>query len=331
MKTFLFSIQREFKLIFRNGISIFMVAAPAILAFVFILVFGAVNETTLTLAADNTLDEQTLQKLERVAKVERFADTERMEARVLGPDAVAGVTMQNGAIAAVFEGNEGQGVITSVQKLVGLALGARDGNAVYQSEAVEAKGGLAYSLSMIAMLLMTLFIGGATIGLSIVDEREGGAIRAIAVSPLQLAGYVATKIVPALILGLVGICAAGLIIGKTSLLLNYLILAVASVLVSGMMTFVIGAFANNQIAAIGVLKILVPLSMILPISAMFVPERWQAVYYFLPMYWQYRALGAILSGSSAAWHTALTLLVSVPWFAASVWYFAKKVNFRAGR
>jgi hypothetical protein len=50
MKTLFTSIGREFKLIFRNGISIFMVAAPAILALVFILVFGAVNETTLQLA-----------------------------------------------------------------------------------------------------------------------------------------------------------------------------------------------------------------------------------------------------------------------------------------
>ena len=331
MKQLLICIQREFKLIFRNGISIFMVASPAILAFVFLLVFGAVNETTLQLCVDQTLDAAQIERLARVADLERFDDTAQMEARVRGSDAVAGVTMIDGAVTAVFEGNEGQSVTNSVQKLIGLALNAPENGVVYRSEAVEATGGMAYTLSMISMLLMALFIGGATVGLVIVDERESGAIRAVAVSPMQLSGYVATKLLPALILGLTGICAAALIIGKAALLPRYLLLALSSALVSGTMTFAIGAFANNQIAAIGVLKILVPLSMILPVSAMFVPDQWQFLYYVLPMYWQYRALSAVLTGTAFLWPTLLTLLVSVPWFFAAVWHFAKKTEFRMGR
>ena len=331
MKQILFSIEREFKLIFRNGISIFMVASPAILAFVFLLVFGAVNQTTVKLAVDSSLDAALVERLERVADLERFDDTARLEARVRGTDAVAGVTMIDGAVTAVFEGNEGQSVIDSVQKLIGLALSAPENGVEYKSEAVEAKGGMAYTLSMISMLLMALFIGGATVGLSIVDERECGAIRAVSVSPMRLSGYVATKLLPALILGLIGICAAALIIGKVDILPRYLLLALCSALVSGMMTFAIGAFANNQIAAIGVLKLLVPLSMILPVSAMFVPDSWQFFYYALPMYWQYRALRAVLAGTAYLWPALLTLLVSIPWFLASVWYFAKKTEFRMGR
>ena len=331
MKAFFASVDQEFKRIFRNGISIFMVAAPAILAFVFILVFGAVNQTTVKLAVDNTLDSALVERLERVAEVERFPDTARMEARVLSADAVAGVTMQNGLVTAAFEGNEGTNVKTSVEKVIGLALNAPPNGVAYQSETVEAKGGLAYTLSMISMLLMSLFIGGATVGLSIVDERESGAIRAIAVSPTRLSGYVVSKLAPALILGLLGIGAAALIIGKAEQVPRYLLLALSSVLVSGMMTFALGSFANNQIAAIGVLKILVPLSMILPVSAMFVPDQWQFFYYLLPMYWQYRALSAVLAGAPWLWPALLTLLVSVPWFLAAVLHFANKTKFRMGR
>ena len=331
MKTFFSSVRREFQLIFRNGITIFMVAAPAILAFVFILVFGAVNETTMRLAVDNTLDAALVGRLERVAIVERFDDTARMEARVRATDAVAGVTMQNGAVTAVFEGNEGQSMIDAAEKLIGLAVDAPEGGAAYRSEPVEAKGGVAYTLSMISVLLMALFIGGATVGLSIVDERESGAIRAVSVSPMRLFVYVATKLAPALILGLAGICAAALIIGKAEIVPRYLLLALASVLVSGMMTFAIGSFASNQIAAIGVLKLLIPLSMILPVSAMFVPDKWQFFYYVLPMYWQYRALRAVLAGTAFLWPALLTLLVSVPWFLLAVLHFAKKTKFRMGR
>lgn len=331
MRAFLASVRREVALIFRNGISIFMVAAPAILALVFILVFGAVNAGSLRLAIDSSISADQEEHLLRVAEVERFDDTSKLESRVRETDAVAGVTMQADGVARILvEGNEDQAFLDSTQVIVGLALGTGSVPA-YHSEVLEAKGTMAYSVSMIAMLLMSLFIGGATVGLSIVDERECGVIRAVTVSPMRLGGYVATKLFPALVLGLFGMSAAALIIGKASVLPQYLLLALASTFVSGMMTFAVGAFANNQVAAIGVLKLLVPIGMILPISAMFVSQGGQIAYYILPMYWQYRALSAILSGAPALKDTLLTLLVSLPWFAATLWLFTKKANFRKAR
>lgn len=331
MNALLVSVKREFQLIFRNGISIFMVAAPAILALVFILVFGAVNKTNLNLAIDGSVSAAQEEKLLRVADVTRYDDFVEMEARVRETDAFAGVVMSNGAARLIVEGNEGEMFAEAAAKIVGLALGAQAEIMPYASESLAAKSTMAYSISMICMLLMALFIGGATVGLSIVDEREGGAIRAVTVSPMRLSLYVATKLLPALLLGLFGIAAAALIIGKASLLPQYLLLALCSVFVSGMMTFAVGAFANNQVAAVGVLKILVPIGMILPVSAMFVPQQWQSLYYVLPMYWQYRALSAILAGEMALKYTMLTLLVSVPWFAAVLWLFTRKTNFRKGR
>lgn len=331
MKMFFSSIGREFKLIFRNGISIFMVAAPAILAFVFILVFGAVNSTVFQIAADPSLGASELNKLEQVAQVERFGDTAGMLARVREADAVAGVTKENGTFSVVVEGNEGEAFLQSAEAIVSLALSAPAEMPAYRSEAIAARGGMAYTVSMISMLLMSLFIGGATVGLSIVDERESGAIRAVAVSPMRLASFVATKLAPALILGLFGMSAAALIIGKADLIPAYLLLALASILVSGMMTFALGAFASNQVAAVGVLKLLVPLGMILPVSAMFVPDSWQIAYYGIPMYWQYRALSAILNGAASGWFSLLTFLVSIPWFAATIWFFSKKATFRKRR
>ena len=331
MKSFFVSVGREFRLIFRNGISIFMVAAPAILAVVFLLVFGAVNETTARLAVDHSLDAAVIKRLTSVADIESFDDTAKMEARVRGADTVAGVMMQNGAVTLIFEGNEGQQYRNTARELVGLALAAPEEGVVFHEEAVAARGAMAYTLSMMAMLLLSLFIGGATIGLSMVDERESGAIRAVEVSPLRLSGYVTTKIVPALVLSLAGIGAVALIVGNASLLPRYLLLAVASTLVSGMMSFALGAFASNQIAAIGVLKILVPLGIILPLSAIFVPEKSQFFYYILPMYWQYRSLNAIMSGAPMLIDTLLTLLVSIPWFAAAVWYFSTKTDYKTRR
>jgi ABC-2 type transport system permease protein len=328
MSALLVSVQREFRLIFRNGISIFMVAAPAILALVFILVFGSVNNTSLNLAIDGSVSAAQEEKLSRVADMVRYDDAIAVEARVRETDALAGVVVTEGTVRIFVEGNEGEMFAEAAAEIVGLALGAEGAIMPYESESIVAKGTMAYHVSMISMLLLSLFIGGATVGLSIVDEREGGAIRAVTVSPMRLSLFAATKLLPALLLGLFGMAAAAFIIGKAALVPQYLLLALCSVFVSGMMTFAIGAFASNQVAAIGVLKILVPVSMILPVSAMFVPQQWQFAFFPLPMYWQYRALSAILSGEGALLYMLLTLLVGVPWFAGALWLFCKRTNFR---
>lgn len=328
MSALLNSVQREFQLIFRNGISIFMVAAPAILALVFILVFGAVNNTNLNLAIDGSVSAAQEEKLSRVADVFRYDDVEAVQERVRETDALAGVIIADGTAHLLLEGNEGGMFAEAAGEIVGLALGADGAIMPYESESIVAKGTMAYQVSMISMLLLALFIGGATVGFSIVDEREGGAIRAVTVSPMRLSLFVASKLVPALLLGLFGMAAAALIIGKAALVPQYLLLALCSIFVSGMMTFAIGAFANNQVAAIGVIKVLVPISLILPVSAMFVPQQWQVAFYPLPMYWQYRALSAILSGEGALLYMLLALLVGVPWFAGALWLFCKRTNFR---
>lgn len=329
MNTILSSVARELKLIFRNGISLYMAVAPALLALIFILVFGAIRETSLTLAVDASLDAHEVAKLEQIADIERFDSLHELKSRVEGADSLAGVTVENGAFQLLVEGNEGEEFAVSIQALVSRALGS--GGVSLYSEAVEPEGDLAYDISMISVLLLSLFIGGATVGLSIVSERESGVIKAVAISPLRLGGYVLTKLIPALLLCTVGILLAALIIGRVEDILGFLLLALCSTLVSGLMTFIIGAFAKNQIAAIGVLKVLMPLSMVLPISAMFVPENWQFLFYGFPMYWQYIAIDAINNKGLVLIPCLNTLAVSAPWFAAAVLLFAKKTKLRIGR
>lgn len=329
MKTLAFSLAREFKLIVRNGISLFMVAAPALLAVIFIVVFGAVQTSSLTLGADASVSDADAKKLEQVADVARYDTYDALIARIKGPDAVAGVTVENGQTVIVVEGNEGGDFATAMDAIVGAALGT--GDLSYSEETIEPKGNRAYDMSMIGVLLLSLFIGGATVGLGIVSERETGAIKAVAVSPLRLGGYVVTKVVPAILLCIAGMIAATLIMGKAEQLPGFLLLAVCSIFVSGMMIFILGAFASNQIAAIGVMKLLMPLSLVLPISAMFLSDKWQFLYYVFPMYWQYIAIRAINDGA-AIWQPCLLALgVSLPWFAATVLLFGKKTTLRIGR
>ncbi len=329
MKNMLCSVAKEFKLVFRNGISIFMAAAPALLAAMFLLVFGAAQKYTVQLAADKSVGGDVLQKLERVADILPYDNAEQVRDRVRGTDDTLGVTSANGALTLVTEGNEDPAHVADVQDLLSRAITAEELPTV-QSEAVEPKGEVVYTVSMVSVLLLSLFIGGATVGLSVVNERESGMIRAIVVSPQRLAGYVLTKLMPAFLLSYIGMLIAAAILGVGAFW-SLTLLALCSSLTLGVLVFTLGAMAHNQVGAIGVLKLLMPLSVVLPISAIFVPDSLQFFYYAFPMYWQYTALDRIRTGGDPLVPCLLALLISLPWFYAILLTFRKKVRMRAGR
>lgn len=329
MNAVLSSLGKEFKLVFRNGISLFMVLAPAIMSVVFILIFGATQGASLKLAVNENLDAATLQNLSHIADVQLFSDENKLLSRVRATDAVAGITLKDGAPVLVFAGDEGDDYITGTRLLVETALSGTQVS--YQSESVNPKGSLANKITMISVLLMGLFIGGATIGFSIVNERESNMIKAISVSPLRLFNYILIKLLPALLLSIIGITSATLIMGRINALPGFLLLTLFSIPVTGLFIFILGAFAANQIAAVGVIKALMPLSLILPVSAIFVPDQWQFLYYIFPMYWQYLAIDAINNGAPYLFYCLVAFAVGIPWLALMVALFAKKTQLRIGR
>lgn len=323
------SITRELKLIFRDGITIYLAISPAVLALIFIFVFGSVQDSSVSLVVDKSLPQELAAKLETVADIAYADDLESLEKRVSGADSIAGVYMQDGNIKLLVEGNEAQEFAESRQSLVSAALSSED--VVYKSETVESQSSLAYIISMACIFLLALFIGGATLGLGGVNERESGVIRAVSISPMTLFSYIISKIIPALLFGVVGVSACALIMGRTDALPHFILLALCSVFVSGIIIFLIIAFADNQIAAVGVLKIVMPLFLIVGISVVFIPGKWLFLYYTLPMYWQYAAIDAIISYRETAFPLLMTLMTGLPWFIAVMLVYTKKVKMKAWR
>jgi ABC-2 type transport system permease protein len=329
MKSVFAGCARELKLITRDSITLYLTLSPAVFAVVFLFVFAGAGEAATLLAVERNFPQALTAKLEAVAEVEYAENLERLKGRVAGTDSVAGVYLQDGEVRVLVEGNEGPGFADARRKLVSAALGAEGTDDTF--EAVEGPTSLVYRVSMACILLLALFIGGAALGLGGVNERESGVIRALSVSPMGLWGYVTAKIIPALLLGMAGVSACALILGRWDALPRFILLALCGVFVSGILIFLIIAFAGNQIAAVGVLKMIMPVFLIVGISAAFIPEQWRFLYYALPMYWQYAAIDAILAGGRPAFPLLLVLATSVPWFAAVMVLFTKKVQIKAGR
>lgn len=327
MKSLVMTVVREFKLIFRDGISLYMVVAPAFLAVVFILIFGSVREASVSFAVDNSVPDAVIARLEQVADIEVKDDHDALLLRVRASDNIAGIYMKDGEPTVLVEGNEGEEFEEGIRYLVGAAL--RGDPIEYEPEKVEAKPDATYALSMAGVFLLAMFIGGATPGLGGVNERESGVIRAIAVSPMTLFGYVGSKIIPAILLGLVGVTSASIIIGRADAIPWFMLLVLCGVFVSGITIFLLISFADNQVAAIGVLKLLMPLLLAIGMVSYFVPGRWIYPFYVLPMYWQFEAVRAIILDRSSLRESLMVLATGLPWFMIVMLLFMKRVRMKA--
>ncbi|SNS17907.1 hypothetical protein SAMN05446037_1005135 [Anaerovirgula multivorans] len=329
MKSIITTIVREFKLIFRDGITIFLTISPAMLALIFIFVFGSIHESNISLVVDKSMSPDLVAKLESVADIEYVDNLEIMKERVLGVDNIAGVTVENGDIRLIVEGNEGQSFAEMRRKLVSAAL---DSELIqYTAEKVEPQTSLAYSISMACIFLLALFLGSASLGFSGVYERESGVIRAISVSPMTLGRYVISKIVPSQLLGIIGVSACAFIVGRADALPQVILLALCSIFVSGIIIFLIITFAGNQIAAVGVLKIIMPVFLIAGISAVFVPEKWIFLYYMLPMYWQYAVIDMAISNQEPTFQFLMILVTGFAWLIPVMIVFTKKIKMKVWR
>lgn len=329
MKHIINSLKYELTLIMRNGISLFMVFAPAFLALVFILIFGAVRSSSVKIAVDQSLSKSDIEKIERIADVEFYTSLEELTTRVERTDTILGVYKKDGVLTLLSDGSEGDAYTASIQALIGLTL-ARETLDIHEY-ALEAKNNEAYTISMISVLLLSLFVGSATLGFSLVGEREHSIIKAWVISPSSFGLYVLGKLIPSFILCFAGLTIALLIMNLASFIPLFALLSLCSIFVYGFMIFTLGSFANSQVGAIGVIKLLMPLSMMLPISSIFVPDSLVFLYTVFPQYWQYKAIDEILRGVPMWRSAVMTLLVSIPWFSAVLVLFSKKTQYRVWR
>lgn len=324
MKGLWANIIREFKIIIRDGISIALLGAPALLSVIIIAIFGQISRTSAAFVTDNSLTAEQKTRLEAVADVEYVHDFNSLEKRIKAMDSVAGIYSKDGKIYILTEGNEEEGFDQGMAYLVSKAL-AQD-PVGYVNEKVVTETPIAYDIAIVSVILLAMFIGGSLMGLNGVAERETKVIHAYSVSPMGLRGFVIQKLISATIYALLSVIIAALIMGKAQMLLMLILVTLFSTFFTGFITFITPAMAENQVSAVGVMKLLMPLSMIIGISSVFVSEKWHFLYYLLPMYWQYTSIQNVLDNQSAILNMILTAVTAIPWFLIAVLLFSKKTN-----
>jgi hypothetical protein len=62
--------------------------------------------------------------------------------------------------------------------------------------------------------------------------------------------------------------------------------------------FIIGGFADNQMTAFALLKLLMAAFMTVPFVSIFVPANWQWAFFIFPNYWMFQTLSHAFVGSA---------------------------------
>lgn len=274
----------------RESILIYSMAGMLLLAVGMLFFLPSLEQMDIIIAIDDSVPPEVARQLEWYARVERYGNYDRLRERVLAFDDVAGIYYSGEEYVVLLEGNEE----SYVRELPGVIL-----DRILQGEDLVELNSVSLGrerspvreYTAIFFLLSMFLVGGMFIGLSIVDDRQSGAIRALAVAPINVVEYMIGKsILGLLVVVALTLAVATILLGPASLHYPLLLISVAASLgLSILIGFLIGLFSNNMITAIGILKVIsLPITGV-PVAAMFLPDRLKWLLYLFPNYWTFEA------------------------------------------
>ena len=300
----------------RDSLTVYSLISPVILAIILRLVVPSVGNAALTIAADRSVPVSVREHLEAYTRVEIYNNRGQILERVNRNDDVPGLYCENGEYNLVLEGNEDAESGTGFAAIVRDATADPDSAAfrtvTFQIEDLQGKKPPVLEYIAVMMVMLSLMIGGIITGFNIVNEKETKAINALAVSPLRMFEYIAARSILAIIIGCTaGIISVFILLGWNVNLAGLLIAMLLSLLVALPFGFVIGAFADNQMTAFALIKLLMAVFLTLPLVSLFVPAAWQWIFYLFPNYWMFSLLCHALAGNAHVGYGLSAILTAV--------------------
>lgn len=277
----------------RDNILVYMIIAPLLLSFGARMLIPSVEDTGLSFAIEESIPMEIIEDLREYGGIEAFKSPEGVRSRVEKTDTVVGILQSNGKLTLLFEGNEPQELVDMYISVFNSI--TSDGSFVDVNHvSLGKRGSILKEMLTISMLMMALMIAGVISGFNIVADRESKAINAIAVSPLTTQSYIVARGILSNVIALI------IAIGSSIILMAFdidysrlFLLLLLSAPLTILLGLIVGAFAQNQLTAIAIIKLLTPLYIGIPMISFFLPERLRYLFYWLPNYWQFQGLSNI--------------------------------------
>jgi len=317
----------------RDALTAYMLVAPLLVALLMAVILPLLENASAVIVVDPTVPEAMKTQLSGFVVVEEHDSRASLDKRVLRHDDVTGVVIDRGRPMVVVQGNEP----AKVQAFAGMILdvmAAQDAGEVLppvDTISMEKKAaplrlmGLSLvTFSVIAMLAMA-------VGFIILEEKSEKTLVALLVGPASFAEYVATKLVFALGLSIVVVVpAVAIVLGRVPHLGWLWLGTVASAPFALTLGLLIGAAAKDQLGAIGIMKLGLPVWFSLPIAGFVLPQEWLWTMAPFGNHWSAQFFFALFAGASSSemWRLlGLTLATGGPTLALVLWWLRRRLGF----
>ncbi|MBP7095353.1 MAG: ABC transporter permease [Spirochaetia bacterium] len=136
------------------------------------------------------------------------------------------------------------------------------------------------------LLISGCFLAALGSGLTMVEDRSSGAIRALGTGPVGLAAYLAGKLLFIASISVAVCLGAALVLEGFRAPFGRLLLAsLASAPLGLAVALLLGTSADSQLKALGSIKLIMPLYLSVPLAAVLVPEGARAWFALFPNVW----------------------------------------------
>jgi hypothetical protein len=313
---------------------VYVLIAPLILAAAYLLLMPVIEGAKPTVVAAGSFRRAVVEQLEKRCHVIWLKDREAVMHRVEGIDDLIGVYGQSGLDPEViYEGNEPAALRQYPGYVINEVVARIEGGKQLKVRwlRVEPDSKRSRSSDLALLLLMASLIVTLFPALALVEDRESGALQSLRVSPLSFGEYVAAKFILIMALALVSSLGTALIVMGSSAPFASLAAAGVSVLPTALLTLLLlGALADNQLAAMTVMKVGMPLLLAPAVAGFFISPEAQVWLKPLTPYWSAQALRAALDGDVGALGNALvwSLLSGLPVVAVALVFLRKCLRWR---
>jgi ABC-type Na+ efflux pump permease subunit len=333
MRQFIQMTLAEVRMALKNFYAVYVSVVPLVILIVLRFFLPSVESTTVTVAVvgsgPNAVEEELVESMEPYADILTYESVQEVEQKLRAAGSAEGLYWDPEAeqYVSLLERNVSENALFSVgARAVRLfAAQRRDGT---EPSIVEYSHGVPTELSdrtrnppvatiggAIFIAYMTILMG-FIIGLSVVRDKELGTDRAIKVSPVtRLENYAAKSVMPIVVL-LVYAGVALVMLGLTNVsVMQIYTVTLVSVSVTLIFGLVVGALARNETEALGLVKSLGMVLMLGLLGGALLPDNWQWVVYWVPIYWTFDVAEEIFTltatWDAVAWKSGVALGISL--------------------
>jgi ABC-2 type transport system permease protein len=303
MKRIFALIRQDLANSMRDSIILYVLVAPFILALVARLIIPSVATIEPRFAVLESASPRLIAALGAYGEVRPQPNRDAFNRRIEATDDVPGYLFEDGELRLVLAGDE-QAESVELFRLVAREVRAELTSGTGAAEALttewtllEAQSSYLREYVLIGLLFTSVLLAGMVQGFTVVEDRGTKAYQALAVSPLRLTEYIAAKVLVVVGISVLTVSGGGLILmGGSVSVLRLLMVAAAGSFISTVIGLVMGIFADNQIGAIGLAKILVPVMGIVPLLAALFDPGVQWTLFPFPHYWLFQGMRYWLIG-----------------------------------